>query len=97
MGDPHVQAVAERFRGSPLEPLVQRCQAAGLLASANAVDDGDALEADFVGAWEKIELYLNKAGQAALMARGSPGDLSDEDKERYRQLIRSRGASSAVG
>jgi len=91
---PNVQAVLERYRGTRLESLVGRFQAAGMLAREGGEYEESALENDFAGAWGKVEQYLNNAGQTALMSRASPKDLSEEDKEKYRQLIKSRGASS---
>ena len=94
---PNVQGLVERFRGTHLESLVARFQAAALFAREGHENDEKALEEDFAGAWQKVEQYLNNAGLKALMAKGSPKDLSEEDKEKYRQLIRSRRASSAAG
>ena len=94
---PNVQVVLERYRGTALEPLVGRFQASGMLARQDDENEGTTLETEFAGAWSKVEQYLNSAGQKALMSRASPKDLSEEDKEAYRQLIRSRGASSMSG
>jgi hypothetical protein len=91
---PNVQVVLERYRGTRLESLVGRYQAAGMLAREGGEYEESALENDFAGAWSKVEQYLNNAGQTALMSKASPKDLSEEDKEKYRQLIKSRGASS---
>ena len=95
--NPNVQVVLERYRGTRLESLVGRFQATGMLAREGGEYEGTPLEKDFAGAWSKVEQYLNSAGQKALMSRASPKDLSEEDKERYRQLIKSRGASSVSG
>ncbi len=85
--NPNVQAVVERFRGSPLEPLVGRFQAAGLLAWEGSGFDEDALKADFRGALQSIEQRLSKARIDTLLEKSRTGDLSDEDKALYRQLI----------
>jgi DNA primase len=87
MENPNVQAVVERFRGSPLEPLVGRFQAAGLLAWEGSGFDEEALKADFLGAWQSIEQRLSKARIDALLEKSRTGDLSDEDKALYRRLV----------
>jgi len=94
---PNVPVVLERYRGTRLEPLVGRFQASAMLERQDDEDESTSLEAEFAGAWSKVEQYLNSAGQKALMSKASPKDLSDEDKEKYRELIRSRGASSLSG
>jgi len=87
--NPNVQAVAERFRDSPHEPLVGRFQAAGLLAWEGSGFDEEALKADFLGAWHSIEQCLNKARIDVLLEKSRTGDLSDEDKALYRRLMSS--------
>ncbi len=87
--NPNVQAVVERFRGSPLEPLVGRFQAAGLLAWEGSGCDDEALAVDFLGAWQSIEQRLSKARIDALLEKSRSGGLSDEDKALYRSLMRS--------
>ena len=93
--NPNVQAVVERFRGSPLEPLVGRFQAAGLLAWEGSGFDEEALKADFLAAWQSIEQRLSKARIDALLEKSRQGDLSDEDKALYRQLVSSSAGSHA--
>lgn len=96
--NPNVQAVVERFRGSPLEPLVGRFQAAGLLAWEGSGFDEEALKADFLAAWQSIEQRLSKARIDALLDKSRQGDLSDEDKALYRQLVsRSAGDHALTG
>ncbi len=85
--NPNVQAVVERFRGSPHEPLVGRFQAAGLLAWEGNGFDEEALEADFLAAWQSIEQRLSKARIDELLDKSRQGELSDEDKALYRQLV----------
>ena len=84
---PNVQAVVERFRGKPLESLVGRFQASGLLAWEGREFDEAALKADFLGAWQWIEQRLSKARIDALLEKSRKGDLSEEDKALYRRLI----------
>jgi DNA primase len=93
--DPNVQAVVERFRGSPLEPLVGRFQAAGLLAWEGSGFDEEALRADFLAAWQSIEQRLSKARIDALLEKSRRGDLSDEDKALYRELVSSSAGNHA--
>jgi DNA primase len=84
---PNVQAVVERFRGNPLESMVGRFQASGLLAREGEAFDEDALKADFLGAWNWIEQRLGKARIDALLEKSRKGQLSEEDKALYRRLI----------
>jgi DNA primase len=90
---PNVRAIGERFRGSPLESLVGRYQAAGLIAWEGRELDRDALKADFLGAWHGIEQRLSKARIDALLEKSRQGNLTEEDKALYRQLISSDIAS----
>jgi DNA primase len=94
--NPNVQAVAERFRGSPLEPLVGRFQAAGLLAWEGSGFDEDALKADFQAAWQSIEQRLSKARIDALLDKSRRGDLSAEDKALYRRLVSNSAEDHAL-
>ncbi len=86
---PNVRAIAERFRGSPLEALVGQYQVAGLIAWEGRELDRDALKADFLGAWRGIEQRLSKARIDALLEKSRTGNLTEEDKALYRQLISS--------
>jgi DNA primase len=94
--NPNVQAVVERFRGSPLEPLVGRYQAAALLAWEGSGFDEEALKADFLGAWQSIEHRVSKARIDALLDKSRKGDLSDEDKALYRRLMSSSADDRAL-
>ncbi len=87
MDSPHVQAVVERFRGKPLEPMVGRFQASGLLAWEGREMDKDALEKAFVSAWQSIEQRLSKSRIDALLEKSRRGSLSEEDKALYRSLV----------
>ncbi|NIO39028.1 MAG: DNA primase [Burkholderiales bacterium] len=87
--NPNVKAIAERFRGHGLEPLIGRFQAASLVAWEGRDLDRDALKADFVGAWGKIERLLSKARIDALLEKSRKGELSEQDKALYRQLMSS--------
>ncbi len=87
--NPNVKAIAERFRGSRLEPLVGRFQAASLIAWEGREVDRDALKTDFLGAWQRIEQRLSKARIDALLEKSRTGNLSEEDKALYRQLVNS--------
>ena len=91
--NPNVSAIAERFRGSSLERLIGRFQAASLDAWEGRELDQDALKADFLGAWHKIEQRLSRARIDALLEKSRKGDLSDEDKALYRELMGNNSAS----
>jgi len=95
---PNVQALVERFRGNPLEPMVGRFQASGLLAREGQEFDEEALKADFLGAWSWIEQRLGKARIDALLEKSRKGQLSEEDKALYRSLIsHSAGNRASAG
>ncbi|KPK33801.1 MAG: hypothetical protein AMJ66_04830 [Betaproteobacteria bacterium SG8_40] len=84
---PHVQAVVERFRGKPLESMVGRFQASGLLAWESRELDEDALKKAFLGAWQSIDQRLSKSRIDALLEKSRKGSLSEEDKALYRSLV----------
>jgi hypothetical protein len=92
--NPNIRVIAERFRGSRLEPLVTRFQASSLIAWEGGKPDQDALKTGFLGAWQLIEQRLSKARIDALLEKSRKGTLSEEDKALYRQLI-SSGASGS--
>ncbi len=84
---PHVQVVVERFRGKPLESMVGRFQASGLLAWEGREPDEDALKKDFLSAWQSMEQRLSKSRIDALLEKSRKGSLSEEDKALYRSLM----------
>lgn len=92
---PNVQSVVERFRGKPLESLVSRIQASGLVAWDGREDDENALKADFLGAWQAIEQGLSRARIDALLEKSRKSGLTDEDKALYRRLVAAAGSDRA--
>ncbi|MGH8678131.1 MAG: DNA primase [Burkholderiales bacterium] len=82
---PNLNAVSERFRGTPLEALVHQVEVASLAWQERMLDD-QALEADFSGAWRLVIERLRKAQIGALLEKTRQGGWTAEEKELYRRL-----------
>ena len=83
--DPDIRTLAEHFRGTPQEPLVQELEAAGLDWAAGEIDSA-ALEADLQGAWQALIGRLSNARITALLEKSKRAGLNAEDKELFRRL-----------
>ncbi len=92
------RGIAEHFRDGPLETLAREVEAASIGWAERRLD-GDALAADFAGAWRQLLERLRHARISALLEKSKRGAWSDEDKELFRRLqqpsVYSPGPASA--
>ena len=79
----NVSSVAEHFRGSEFEFLAHEIEAGSLRWEKL---DQDALQAEFVGAWEKLVERFRHVRITLLLEKSKRQSWTSEEKEQYRRL-----------
>jgi DNA primase len=79
----NVRSVAEHFRGTEFEPLAHEIEA-GSLKLENL--DKEALQAEFVGAWEKLVERFRHVRMTVLLEKSKRQSWTSEEKEQFRRL-----------
>ncbi|MBC8008105.1 MAG: DNA primase [Prolixibacteraceae bacterium] len=79
----NVSSVAEYFRGSEFELMAHEIEAGSLKWEKL---DQDALQAEFVGAWEKLVERFRHVRITLLLEKSKRQSWTSEEKEQYRRL-----------
>jgi DNA primase len=80
---PDVRSIAEHFRGDHLEALACEIETASLKWEKL---DGEALQAEFAGAWERLDERFRHARITLLLEKSKRQGWTSEDKEQFRRL-----------
>jgi DNA primase len=81
-----VKSVAEYFRGNELEKLAQEIEVGSMKWQEL---DGDALQAEFVGAWAKLAERFRNIRMRLLLEKSKSQAWTSEEKEQFRRLQQS--------
>ena len=79
----NVRSVAEHFRGSEFELPAHEIEAGGLKWEKL---DQEALQAEFVGAWEKLVARFRHVRITLLLEKSKRQSWTSEEKEQFRRL-----------
>jgi len=82
-GQNNVRSVAEHFRGGELELLAHEIEVGSLKWEQM---DQDALQAEFVGAWEKLIERFRHVRITLLLEKSKRQSWTSEEKEQFRRL-----------
>ena len=90
---PDIRSVAEHFRDGPLEPLVREIELACLRWEEL---DAVGLQTEFEQTWTKFQLLTKSAELKALKEKSRRTPLTDEEKQRFKELVQIRLETAAA-
>ena len=79
----NIRSMAEHFRGSEFELLANEMEAGSLKWEKM---DQEALQAEFVGAWEKLAERFRHVRITLLLEKSKRQSWTSEEKEQFRRL-----------
>ena len=90
---PDIRAVTEHFRDGPLEPLVREIE---LVCLRWEELDEAGLKTEFEQTWTKFQLLTKSAELKALKEKSKRTPLTDEEKQRFKELVQIRLETAAA-